>query len=97
MVDITQNIKIERTQPFQGRSEAVIETPDDSDSGDTFDVNLSDYGIKEFLTIQGFIHQTLGSVVVPEDPTTAVADGVLTVTIGGSTSDKKRVYVIKGK
>ena len=36
------------------------------------------------------------SVVITEAPTRAVSSGVLTVTVGGSTDDKKRVFIIWG-
>jgi hypothetical protein len=94
---IIENVEIERTQPLQGRSEIVVETPDTADSGDTFDIDLSKYGISNLLSIFGNVHSTTGSVLVTEEPVTSVTDGILTVTIGGSVSDKKRVYVIKGK
>ena len=71
-----------------------VETVDD---GDTFTVTLANYGFKKFLGIVGFIQTTSGSVVVQEQPTTSVTSGVLTVTVGGSTDNKERVYFIYGR
>jgi hypothetical protein len=66
------------------------------DDGDTFTVTLANYGMTKILGISGWIHTTSGSVVVSEAPTTSVTSGVLTVTVGGSTDNKERVYEIIG-
>lgn len=65
------------------------------DTGDTTTVDLTKYGATELKGILGFVENTAGSIVVQEQPTTAVADGILTITVGGSTvTDKKRNYKI---
>lgn len=73
-----------------------VATPNDADDGDTFDIILSDVGITTVDGVIGFTHSTENNVIIQEQPTTAVSAGVLTITIGGSTDDKKRVFIIYG-
>lgn len=65
-------------------------------TGETTTINLWEYGITRFLGIKGWVHTTSDSVVVAENPTTAVDDGVLTITFGGTNSKGKRFYIICG-
>lgn len=65
-----------------------------ADDGDTFTVDLSTYGCKNIDGILGFTETTTGSVVTTEAPTTAVSSGTLTVTVGGSTDNKARTFII---
>lgn len=70
-----------------------IETPATADNTDTIAVTLADYGATKIKWIQAFRHSTTDSVVIDDDaPATVVSAGVLTITIGGSTADKKRVF-----
>jgi len=65
------------------------------DSDDTFTIDLGDYGCTNIHGIMGYVQTTAGSIAVKEQPTTAVADGVLTVTVkGSSVDDKVRTYLI---
>jgi len=64
------------------------------DDGDIITVDLSDYGATGIDTIQGWIHSTTDSILVAEAPTTSVTDGILTITVGGSTDNKKRTYLV---
>lgn len=64
------------------------------DDGDTITVDLTAYGCRNIHGIWGFIETTTGSVVVAEAPTTAVSSGTLTITVGGSTDDKVRCFLI---
>ncbi len=67
-----------------------------TNSGYTFDVDLSAYGATTITGIIGMVQTTAGSVVVQEQPTTSVTDTTLTVTIGGSSVDGKvREYYIQ--
>jgi len=102
--DVTTGIKVYRADlgshieknspgPFK---EIIVEVPDTADDGDTFTITLAEYGITSFRTIRGYAHTTKGSVMVEEAPTTAVAAGVLTVTIGGATDNLTRFYWIGG-
>ncbi len=96
MADITSGITIKRL----GNDEAtqlIITTAATADDGDTLTVDLSDYGITTFLGILGQTHSTEDSIVITEAPTTSVTTGTLTVTVGGSTDDKKRVFVVWGE
>ena len=67
-----------------------------ADDTNTTTVTLADHGITTFIGILGFIHTTLNSVIVQEQPTTAVSAGVLTITVGGSSDNKARTYIIVG-
>ena len=67
------------------------------DDADTFTVDLAKYGIKKFLGVVGFIATTKDSVLAQEQPTTSVAGDTLTVTVGGATDNKERVYFIYGR
>lgn len=96
MADISSAVSVRDQVPQQGAKQLVITTPATADSGDTIDLTLSRYGITTFLAVSGFIHTTENSVVVAEAPTTAVATGVLTITLGGATNDKKRVFIVTG-
>ena len=64
------------------------------DDGDTIAVDLSDYGATGIDFILGWIHSTTDSVLVQEQPTTAVSGSTLTITVGGSTDNKKRTYLV---
>jgi hypothetical protein len=57
-------------------------------------VDLTAYGATGIDYIFGFIHSTTDSVLVQEQPTTSVTDGTLTITVGGSTDNKKRTYIV---
>lgn len=72
----------------------LANTVDDADTT-TVDV-YKEFGITKVLVVEGFIHTTEDSVVVEEDPTTAVTGTTLTITVGGSTDNKKRFYVVYG-
>ncbi len=71
-----------------------IETAATVDNGDTIVVTLADYGAKTLEGIVGFTHSTTDSVIITEAPTTSVTSGVLTITVGGSTANKKRVFML---
>ena len=81
--------------PFEYK-EIMVETPATADDGDVFDITLANYGMTYAKSIIGFTHTTSNSVIITEEPTTVVASGVLTVTIGGSTDNKLRTFIIGG-
>jgi len=102
--DITSDIFVYEQEDMPNRSadspfeykEIMVETPATADDGDVFDITLANYGITNVKSITGYTHSTSNSVIIVEDPTTVVSAGVLTVTIGGSTDNKMRVFVIGG-
>jgi len=65
--------------------------------GSTIAVTLADYGLKNFLSIRGVKHTTANTNMTPEAPTTAVASGVLTITVGGAGTAAQRSYIITGE
>lgn len=75
----------------------VIETANTVDAGDTITVTLGNYGLTTLLGVLGYKHTTDNSVVVTENPTTAVSAGVLTLTVVAGSDNDKRVYVLIGQ
>ena len=68
-----------------------------TDDGDTTTIDIYEkFGMMRFMGIDGWIHTTEDSVVAPEAPTTTVDGFNLTITVGGSTDNKKRFYKIYG-
>lgn len=64
---------------------------------DTLTMILADYGITNVLGVRGYVHTTDYSVIVAEAGTTAVANGVLTITTGSGNNGKRRVYFVFGE
>ncbi|NOR84825.1 hypothetical protein GQ473_01800 [archaeon] len=79
-------------------NEIVIKTINTADAADTLTVDLTKYGIKAdgLLGVVGFKHTTDNSVMVQEQPTTAVSSGTLTLTVPAGTDDDARFYLVKG-
>lgn len=93
MADITANVT--NYDSVQADFRAVkVETPATATSDDTIDITLSNYGATKIDGVVGFHHSTENSVVEQEQPTTAVSDGVLTLTVGGTSSTGKKVYIV---
>lgn len=65
-----------------------------ADDTDTLEVDLTAYGCTNIDGIVGFTESTTGSVVITEAPTTAVSSGTLTITVGGTTDNKARTFII---
>lgn len=72
----------------------VIELPTSVDDTDTFTLDLTRYGCTRPIAIFGNAHTTDGQVVVTEAPTTAVATNTITVTVGGSSDNQARSFVL---
>lgn len=85
-----------RTEIVPNAGVKIIQVVTDAtvDDGDTLTVDLSTYGCTNIHGIIGFIENTTGSIIVQEQPTTAVASSVLTITVGGATDNKVRTYHI---
>ena len=71
-----------------------VRLPATVDSSDTFTLDLNKYGCNLISGIIGWRHSTTGQVVVTDAPTTAVAAGVLTVTLDASAANQVRTYLI---
>jgi len=93
------DIDVTESSPNPGLKEFYVQTRNTVDATDTIAITLADYGVHEdgFLAILGWKHTTDNSVVVPEDPTVAVASGVLTITVPSGTDDDMRVYKVTGR
>ncbi|HCX23115.1 MAG TPA: hypothetical protein DHN29_14440 [Cytophagales bacterium] len=81
--------------PFEYK-EILVHVSDVADDTDTVAVTLANHGLTTFKYIKGYTHSTEGSIIIEEAPTTAVSSGVLTITIGGSTDNKARVFIVGG-
>jgi hypothetical protein len=80
--------------PALGVKVLSVTAPATTDDADTIAIDLSTYGCSTFLGIIGFTHSTTGSIVITEAPTTAVSGTTLTITVGGSTDNKARVFIV---
>jgi len=76
----------------------LVRTINTVDAADTLTVTLANYGITTtgLIGVLGFKHTTDNSVMVQEQPTTAVSSGVLTITVPAGTDNDSRFYVIYG-
>jgi hypothetical protein len=72
----------------------VLETPNTVDAANTLAVDLSLYGGSLLWGVLGFKHTTDGSVIVTENPTTAVVGTTATLTVPAGTDDDPRIYVV---
>ena len=100
MGDITSTSVFEQSVPNLANKIITVKTVTTADNGDTIAVDLDKYGIKNVLGVLTFIHATDLSVMTLETTdasTTAVSSRTLTLTIAGSTSNKRRVHVIFGE
>ena len=85
-------------EPGPVQSKIFIKTINTVDAADTLTVDLTNYGIAAdgLVGVLGFKHTTDNSVSVQEQPTTAVASGVLTLTVPAGTDNDARFYEVKG-
>ena len=91
MGDVTSGCTI-NVNTVGGSRLIKVETAATVDDGDTIALVLANYGAKTIEGIIGWTHSTTDSIVITEAPTTAVSSGTLTITVGGSTDNKKRVF-----
>lgn len=78
-----------------GYKEIIATCDGTADDGDTFTVTLADYGITTLYMVKGYTW-TADTGCVEEAPTTSVTTGVLTITIGGSSDNLFRTFLIGG-
>jgi hypothetical protein len=90
--------KIWEQAPNNGLKQVIFTTPNTADATNTVAITLSDYGINAtgLLIVEGWVHNTDGSVIKAEADTTSVTAGVLTVTIAAGTDNDMRVIRITG-
>jgi len=96
MVDISTGCTYKHVTPGEGVKIIEVHTAATADSADTILITLAKYGITSMLGIFGCVQSTVGSVYATEAPTTTITTGVLTITVGGASSDKIRSYLIWG-
>ena len=70
----------------------IFETANTVDATNTIAVTYANYGITTVHAIRGWKHTTDKSVVVEENPTTALSSGVFTITVPAGTDNDKRIY-----
>ena len=75
-----------------------IEVPATADDQDTVAIVLSTVDITTLWDVMAWTHSTTDSIIITEsdEMTCAVSTGTLTVTIKGSTDNKKRFIMIGG-
>ena len=71
-----------------------VTTANTATTDDTIAIDLSDFGATGIDSILGFHHSTEDSIVVQEQPTTAVSSSILTITVGGTASTGKKTYIV---
>lgn len=74
-----------------------FELTDLADDGDTLAITLSKVGLTTVWDVWQFTHSTTDDVIIREEGATDVTAGVLTITVGGATDNKKRVYIVWGE
>ena len=75
----------------------LITAPNTTDDGDTIAINIwNELGMKRILGVKGWRHSTDNSVIVTENPTCTVDNNTLTLTVGGSTDNDSRAYLVVG-
>jgi hypothetical protein len=79
--------------PFQIK-ELLVETADTVDDTDTVTIDVSKYGMTQVLYVKGFKH-TVDAIAL-EPPTTTFSGTSLVITVGGSTDNLKRVFIVGG-
>ena len=92
-----QLVSPETTNPLQIKWVA-FEVPATADDGDEVTITLATYGITTLWDIMVWTHTTTDSVIITEasEINSSVVAGTLTVTIPGSTDNKKRVIMVGG-
>jgi len=75
----------------------LVTTPATTGAHHTIEVNLRAYGLKNVLSVSGYVHTTINSVIAGEAPTTAVSGTTLTITVGGTAYNTTRAYLIFGE
>lgn len=84
--------------PNNGFKMLLVQTKNTVDATNTLAITLANYGIGPagLIGVLGFKHTTDNSVMVAEQPTTAVSAGVLTITVPSGTDNDPRYYIILG-
>jgi len=86
---------VKEVSPNAGLKVIQVWTPDATGT-DTVPITLSKYGIKTVYNVLCQVHTTANSVILTEVSTTAVSNGVLTVTIAAGNDGKKRSILVFG-
>lgn len=78
----------------------LIELAATVDDGDVIQVTLANYGLSNVKAIEGVSHTTVNSVIEIETPTTLTSPtvtGAINITVGGSTDNLYRSFIIFGE
>ena len=89
---------IEANSPYAYK-EIIVTADGTADDTDTLTVTLANYGITTLWMVKGYTHATGAEgvgAIIQEAPTTAVDAGVLTITVGGSTDNCFRAFLVGG-
>ena len=96
MTDVTTDRK--EISPRLEAKQILLQTGLTVTGGTSFvTLNLASVGMKKVLHISAVRHSTDGSVIVSEAVTSAVSDGVLTVTTAAGNNNQRRVVIVTGE
>lgn len=89
---------VKRLSPMGGITQLCIRCDETVDATNTIVLTLNKYGIgpKGFIGVIAFVETTSKSVYAQEAVTTAVASGVLTLTIPAGTNNDRRFIMVYG-
>lgn len=98
MVDRTSD-RIELLHPMGGKIVMLRSGTTLCGTTDTMTMTLVDFGVKNVLSIETFVHTTDYSIIVLEAATSAVSAGVLTITplTTAGHEDKRRIVLVHGE
>ena len=77
--------------------EILVEVRATADDTNTVAVDVADFGLGTVDYVLGWDHTVANSVLLLTAPTTTVAGTVLTITIGGSTDNLQRTFIVGGR
>lgn len=96
MAALTQDTDyfVKQNGPNVAFVQIMVQTKNTVDAADTLTVDLSKYGGNQLIGVLGFKHTTDNSVMVQEQPTTAVSGTTVTLTVPAGTDNDPRFYII---
>ena len=76
-----------------------VECADTVDNADILTINHANHGIDKVWYVRAFTHSTTDDIIITQAPTTVsspTVSGQINLTVGGSTANKKRFFLIGG-
>lgn len=90
------DIDVHEMIPNAGVKQILVSTRNTVDAADTIAIDVSSYGCvgTGLIGILGFKHTTDNSVMVQEQPTTAISGNTITLTVPSGTDNDPRFYIL---